>query len=71
MKERDLLETLHDAVTLDLLAKVQSGEATASELSVAVKFLKDNGATLDVVTSESPMAALLDQLPFEQEASYN
>jgi hypothetical protein len=71
MSDRDLLERLHDAVTADLLAKVNSGEATASELSVAVKFLKDNGATLDVVTAESPMAALLDKLPFDQEAPYN
>jgi hypothetical protein len=70
MKERELLEQLHDAVTMDLLMKVKGGEATASELSVAVKFLKDNGATLDVVTSESPMASLLDSLPFE-EASLN
>lgn len=39
----DLLENLHNAVASDLLAKVQSGEATASELSAAIKFLKDNG----------------------------
>jgi hypothetical protein len=71
MTDRTLLEQLHNAVIYDLLAKVQSGEATASELSVAVKFLKDNGATLDVVASESPMAALLDSLPFDQEASIN
>jgi len=42
-----------------------SGEATASELSVAVKFLKDNGASLDVVTAESPLANLLESLPFD------
>ena len=71
MTDRKLLDALHNAVIVDLLAKVQSGEATASELSVAVKFLKDNGATLDVVTSESPMAALLGSLPFDQEASIN
>lgn len=59
------MEALHDAVTKDLLQRVVSGEATASELSVAVKFLKDNGASLDVITAESPMANLLDNLPFE------
>jgi hypothetical protein len=47
------------------LARVRSGEATASELSVAVKFLKDNGASLDVITAESPMASLLEGLPFD------
>ena len=59
------METLHDAVTQELLLRVRSGEATASELSVAVKFLKDNGASLDVITAESPMASLLENLPFE------
>jgi len=45
--------------------RVRSGEATASELSVAVKFLKDNGASLDVIMAESPMANLLQDLPFD------
>ena len=65
MTEKQLMDTLHEAVTKDLLMRVKSGEATASELSVAVKFLKDNGASLDVITSESPMASLLENLPFE------
>ena len=59
------MDTLHEVVTKELLARVQSGEASASELSVAVKFLKDNGASLDVITAESPMASLLEGLPFE------
>tara|TARA_B100001094_G_C18123527_1_gene768175 strand:- start:612 stop:827 length:216 start_codon:yes stop_codon:yes gene_type:complete len=65
MTEKELMDTLHDAVTKELLMRVQGGEATASELSVAVKFLKDNGASLDVITAESPMANLLKDLPFE------
>ena len=65
MTEKQLMDTLHDAVTKELLMRVQSGEATASELSVAVKFLKDNGASLDVVTAESPLANLLESLPFD------
>jgi len=65
MTEKQLMDTLHDEVTKQLLMRVQSGEATASELSVAVKFLKDNGASLDVITAESPMANLLQDLPFE------
>jgi len=63
--EKELMDTLHDAVTKELLMRVQGGEATASELSVAVKFLKDNGASLDVITAESPMANLLKDLPFD------
>jgi hypothetical protein len=65
LTEKQLMDTLHDAVTKELLMRVQSGEATASELSVAVKFLKDNGASLDVITAESPMASLLQDLPFD------
>ena len=59
------MDTLHEQVTKELLSRVVSGEATASELSVAVKFLKDNGASLDVITAESPMANLLESLPFD------
>jgi hypothetical protein len=43
LASEDLLEALHCAVAEDLLAKVRSGEATAQELSAAIKFLKDNG----------------------------
>ena len=38
---------------------------STEELSVAVKFLKDNGATHDVIHAESPMASLLENLPFD------
>ena len=65
MSKKELIDNLHDAVTQDLLLRVRSGEATASELSVAVKFLKDNGASLDVIMAESPMDNLLKDLPFE------
>ena len=64
MTEKQLIDSLHEAVT-QLLLRVRSGEATASELSVAVKFLKDNGASLDVIMAESPMANLLQDLPFD------
>tara|TARA_E500000081_G_scaffold2602_1_gene2822 strand:+ start:743 stop:946 length:204 start_codon:yes stop_codon:yes gene_type:complete len=60
------LEELHEVVTEELLARVRSGEATSAELSVAVKFLKDNGASNDIITAESPMANLLKELPFEE-----
>jgi hypothetical protein len=63
---RDKLEELHEVVTEELLARVRTGEATSAELSVAVKFLKDNGASTDVITTESPMASLLKELPFEE-----
>ena len=59
MDNKDIIDALHGAVAQELLARVKAGEATASELSVATKFLKDNGASLDVITAESPMANLL------------
>ena len=65
MSEKQQMDSLHDAVTQELLLRVRSGEATASELSVAVKFLKDNGATLDVITESNPMVNLLNELPFD------
>ena len=64
----DLLKELHDGVTKELLTRVKSGLATPAELSVAVKFLKDNGASNDIITAESPMASLLTALPFEKAA---
>lgn len=64
--DRKILDELHESVAQDLLQKVKSGEASASELSVATKFLKDNGACLEVITTESPMANLLEALPFEE-----
>ena len=64
--DNKILEELHESVAKELLAKVKSGEASASELSVATKFLKDNGAVNEVITAESPMANLLDTLPFEE-----
>ena len=65
MTEKQLIDSLHEAVTQELLLRVRGGEATASELSVAVKFLKDNGASLDVIMAESHMANLLEGLPFD------
>ena len=66
--DKAILEQLHDTVAKDLLERIKSGEASASELSVAVKFLKDNNATLDVITAESPMGNLLEALPFVKES---
>jgi len=63
--DRSTLEILHEQVAKELLARVRSGEATSAELSVAVKFLKDNNAVLDVITPESPLGNLLESLPFD------
>ncbi len=57
-----LLEELHEETVKDLLNKIKSGEATASELSVAVKMLKDNGIEANRVP-DSPLDNLVKNLP--------
>jgi len=61
----DLLEKLHAAVGLNLLERIESGEAAASDYAQAIKFLKDN----DISASKAPtldrlMNALDQHLPF-------
>jgi hypothetical protein len=62
---KDILERIHEETALHLLRRVQTGEASAQELGVVVKFLKDNGATYDIITKESPLGNLLENLPFD------
>jgi hypothetical protein len=65
MDNKEVFDDLHNAVAQELLRRVRSGEATAAELSVAVRMLKDNNATLGVITTDNPMANLLESLPFD------
>ena len=59
-----ILQDLFNAVADDLLRKIQSGDATAAELSVARAFLKDNG--IDATPGQSePLKNLVDSLPFD------
>lgn len=59
----DILAALHEALANELLGRVQSGEATAADLSNAIKFLKDNGiearpdknATIQSLASQFPV----------------
>ena len=63
---KELLEKLHDSVSEHLLARIESGEATASEVAQAVKFLKDNG--IDVMAQDdNPLGQLgnsMKKMPF-------
>lgn len=61
-----LMNDLHSALAQELLDRVNSGEATASDLSVVRQFLKDNG--IDSVPKKgSPMERLSHSLPFTQQ----
>lgn len=62
-KAKEVLAKLHDAVAEELLSRIEGGDATPADLSVAVKFLKDNdmSAALDKGT---PVFNLAMALPF-------
>lgn len=66
-----LLEELHIATAGELLKRVRSGEATASELNVARQMLKDNNIELRP-DSTSPLSELADTLPdaFDADEQY-
>ena len=62
-KVEKLLSQLHGLMTEELINRIVSGEATSADLSVAVKFLKDNGIDVGERT-ESPMHNLAKIVPF-------
>jgi hypothetical protein len=68
---KELLGNLHSAIAADLLARIQSGEASAAELSTAIRFLKDNN--IEAIASENEgLTALMKALPdFDSEEYYN
>ncbi|QFS87580.1 MULTISPECIES: hypothetical protein [unclassified Marinobacter] len=57
-----LLEELHIATAGELLNRVRSGKASASELNVARQMLKDNNIELRP-NATSPLGKLADELP--------
>ena len=72
MKADQVLAELHTKVANQLMKRIESGEASAAELSVAVKFLKDNGIDADKLTN--PALGQLEkalQLPFDDEEAIN
>tara|TARA_R100001015_G_C4623218_1_gene180919 strand:- start:1598 stop:1810 length:213 start_codon:yes stop_codon:yes gene_type:complete len=66
MKNKDILNKLHDLLAQELTDKILSGEASSAELSVARQFLKDNGIDGTIEQSD-PLANLAKILPFSDE----
>ena len=62
---QEVLDKLHSTIAQDLLDRIITGEATAAELTIAVKFLKDNNVTVDLEDSE-PVMNLVKALPFSE-----
>lgn len=63
---KDLQNKLHQVLTEELLARVESGNATSAELNVARQFLKDNGID-GTIEQSNPLANLAKVLPFVDE----
>lgn len=61
MNNKERLEKLLELTIEDLIEKVQSGEATSADLSVAVKLLKDNCVDVSM-TADDPKVVKLDQI---------
>ena len=64
-KIKEVLEKLHADVAQELLDRITTGEATAAEISIAVKFLKDKSITVEIEESE-PVLNLAKSLPFTE-----
>ena len=62
--DKEKLSSLHTVLTELLLEKIQSGEASSGDLSVARQFLRDIGIDANVNQSE-PLLNLAKVLPFE------
>lgn len=56
------LEELHAAIASELARKISSGEATAADLAVAARFVKDNGVSL-LIDPETPAGSVLAGAP--------
>ncbi len=58
----DLFDQLHSMLTVEIIDRIKSGEATTADLRAAIDWLKVNGIT-GVPVSGSPLAGLLAELP--------
>jgi orotate phosphoribosyltransferase-like protein len=58
----DLFDELHSMLTVEIIDRIKSGEATTADLRAAIDWLKVNGIT-GVAVSGSPLAALMANIP--------
>lgn len=64
---KDIMDALHGALATSLTERIVSGEATAAELAVAAKFLKDNGIEADALSNPAVQSLAHNFPTFEQE----
>lgn len=60
----DPLQELHKQVAAELLRRIKSGEASAQDLGVAARFLKDNGIQ-SIPEANPAMLEIAEQMPFK------
>ena len=65
-KLNKILEELQLVLAEELLEKLKSGKARASDYNVARQMLKDNSYEVPP-TQENPLRHLVDELPFNEE----
>lgn len=59
---KEVLEALHSALADELKRRIETGEATAADLSAAIKFLKDNG--VETIGAKNPnVTSLAGSMP--------
>lgn len=61
---KELLEQLHNVVGTQLLERIKSGEASASDFAQAIKFLSDNDISSVKNPSVNALNDLLGKMPF-------
>ena len=63
MTTTQVLSELHEEIAKNLLKKVKDGTASAAELAVAARFLKDNNID-NLIHNSKPLKDLSKFLPF-------
>lgn len=66
-EKTDKLYSLQDLLISEFIQRIQSGEASPSDLNAARQLLKDNGIHAQV-TNENPLGNLVDMLPFRDDS---
>lgn len=61
--DQALLAKLHNAVAIELLERISTGEAKPADIQAAIKFLADNGVNA-IPTASNGLGELAKKLPF-------
>lgn len=67
-QNEELADKLLQITLNDMIRKIESGEATAADVSNAIKFLKDNKITVDGKKAPQVQRLAGKVLPFAKEA---